>query len=212
MIENITNKDFFVIFKLDLNAFECHFLCVLHGPQNCMKWMENAFRCCYLWFHMIVWCFNPVDTIHLFLWVKIAPFGCGVMVRLWVQTTGFGECLWQSLNNSSGHLSNTKMQRMTIENLILDGRLHTLFSENKTMSKLHCQRWKCLLPVYWNCLKKFFACKLNCLKQSLIWCHFHSTRMTTEEFLYPTHCLLKVCFWGYVHLRHSNGRIRHGNQ
>ena len=58
----------------------------------------------------------------------------------------------------------------------------------------------------------FFACKLYCLKQSFIWCHFHSTRMTTEEFLYPTHCLLKVCFWGYVHLRHSHGKIRHGNQ
>ena len=49
--------------------------------------------------------------------------------------------------------------------------------------------------VYWNCLKIFFACKLNCLKQSLIWCHFHSTRITTE-FLNPTHCLLKVCFEG----------------
>ena len=31
-------------------------------------------------------------------------------------------------------------------------------------------------------------------KTSLILCHFHSTRMTAEEFLYPTHCLLKVCF------------------
>ena len=113
---------------------------------------------------------------------------------------------------SPGHLSNAQRHRMPIENLILDGQVRTLFSENKTMSKLHCQRWKCCFQVYWNCLKKCFACKLNCLKQSLIWCHFHSTRMTKEEFLHPTHCLLKVCFWGYVNLRHSYGRIRHGNQ
>ena len=37
------------------------------------------------------------------------------MARLWVQTTGFGVCLWQSLNNSPGHLSNAQRQRMTIE-------------------------------------------------------------------------------------------------
>ena len=212
MVGNVTNKDIFVILKLDLHALECHFLCVIHGPQNCMKWMKKAFRYWNLCFHMIVWCFNHFNATHLFLWDKIAPFGCGVIARLWVQTTGFGVSLWQSLNNLLWHLSNTQRHRMTIENLILGGQVHTLFSENKTMSKLQCQRWKCLLPVYWNCLKKFFACKLNCLKQSLIWCLFHYTRMTTEEFLYPTHCLLKVCFWGYVHLRHSYGRIRHGNQ
>ena len=143
---------------------ECHFLCVIHGPQNCMKWMENAFRCCYLCFHMIVWCFNPVDTIHLFLWEKIAPFGCGVMVRLWVQTTGFGVCLWQSLNNSSGHLSNTIMQRMTIENLILDGRVQILFSENKTMFKLHCHRWKCLLPSILKLFEEIFCMQAELFK------------------------------------------------
>ena len=107
----------------------------------------------------------------------------------------FSVCLWQSLNNLSGQFSNTQRRRMTIENPNLDGQVHTLFSENKTMSKLHCQRRKCF-PVYWNCLMKLFACKLNCLKQSLIRCHFHSTQITTEEFLYPTHCLLKVCFEG----------------
>ena len=37
MVENVTNKDYFVILKLDLNVLECHFLCVIHGPQNCMK-------------------------------------------------------------------------------------------------------------------------------------------------------------------------------
>ena len=30
MVENVTNKDFFVILKLDLNTLECHF-CVIHG-------------------------------------------------------------------------------------------------------------------------------------------------------------------------------------
>ena len=140
MVENVTNKDFFVTLKLDLNALECHFLCVIHGPQNCMKWMKNAFRCWNLCFHMIVWRFNPVDTIHLFMWEKIVPFDFGVMTSLWFQTTGFGVCLWQSLNNSPGHLSNTQRQRMTIENLILNGQVHIFFSENKTMSNLYCQR------------------------------------------------------------------------
>ena len=70
----------------------------------------------------------------------MAPFGYGVIARLKIQTTDFGVCLWQSLNDSSGHLSNTQRHRMTIENLFLDGQVHTLFSENKTMSKLHCQR------------------------------------------------------------------------
>ena len=37
MVENVTNKDFFVILKLDLNALECNFLRVIHGPKNCMK-------------------------------------------------------------------------------------------------------------------------------------------------------------------------------
>ena len=144
------------------------FLCVIHGPQICMKWMKNAFRCWNLCFHMSVWCFNPVDTIHLFLWEKIAPFSCGVMASLWFQTAGFGVCLWQSLNDSPGHLSNTQRQRMTIENLILNGQVHTLFSENKTMSKPHCQRWKFLLPSILKLFEEFFACKLKCLKQSLI--------------------------------------------
>ena len=65
------------------------------------KMMHNAFRCWNLCFRIIVWwCFNLVytttdnlrvlDTTHLFLWEKIAPFGCGVMTRLWRQTTAFG--------------------------------------------------------------------------------------------------------------------------
>ena len=34
----------------------------------------------------------------------------------------------------------------------------------------------------------------NFVKQSLVLCPFHSVRMTTADFFYPTHCLLKVCF------------------
>ena len=161
---------------------------------------------------MIVWCFNPGNTIHLFLEEKIAPFGSGIMASLWVQTTGFGVCLWQSLNNLPGHLSNTQRQRMTIENLILNGQITHCFQKSKQCQNSIVRDENACFPVYWDCLKKYFACKLNCLKQSLIWCHFHSTRLTAEEFLHPTHCLLKVCFWGYVHLRHSYGRTRHGNQ
>ena len=57
---------------------------------------------------------------------------------------------------------------MTIENLVLNGQAHTLFSENKTMSKFICQRLKCLLPSILKLFEEIFACKLNCLKQSLI--------------------------------------------
>ena len=128
-------QGFFVILKLDLNALECRFLCLIHGPQNCRRWMKNAFRCWNLCFHMIVWHFNPVDTIHLFLWEKIIPFGFGVIASLWFQTTGFGVCLWQSFNNSPGYLSNTQRQRMTIEKLILNGQVHTLLSGNKALSE-----------------------------------------------------------------------------
>ena len=51
---------------------------------------------------------------------------------------------------------------MTIENPNLDGQVHTLFSENKTMSKLHCQRRKCLLP---SILKLFD--EIVCMQASL---------------------------------------------
>ena len=60
----------------------------------------------------------------------LAQLSCCVT---WNFCTGFGVCLLQSLYNSSGHLSNTQRHRMTIENLNLDGQVHTLFSENKTM-------------------------------------------------------------------------------
>ena len=147
MVENVTNKDFCVILKLDLNVLEYHFLCLIHGPQNCIKWIKNDFRCWNLCFRMILWCLNPVCTFQIFLWEKTASFGRGVMARLWIQTTDFGVCLWQSLNDSSGHFYNTQWHRNTIiENLILDGQVHTLLLENKTLSKLHCLSWKCLLP------------------------------------------------------------------
>ena len=152
------------------------FVCVIHGPQNCMKWMKNAFRCWTLCFHMIVWCFNPVDTTHLFLWEKIAPFGCSVMAILWVQTNG-----------------STSLRPIRLDIFLtlkgIEWRLKIWFLMAKYTRC--CQKTKqcqnsivkdenACFQVYWNCLKKCFACKLNCLKQSLIWCHFHSTRMTTE--------------------------------
>ena len=31
--------------------------------------------------------------------------------------------------------------------------------------------------------------------QSLVSCKLHSARKATEDLLYHTHCLLKVCFW-----------------
>ena len=155
MVENVTNKIFFCHFETWPKCIGMLFLCVIHGPQNCMKWMKNAFRCWNLCFHMIIWCFNPVDTIHLFLWEKIAPFGRGVMASLWVQTTGFGVCLWQSLNNSPGHLYNTQRQRMTIENLILNGQVHTLFSKTKQCQNSMVRDENACFPVYWNCLKIF---------------------------------------------------------
>ena len=147
----------FVILKLDLNLLECHFLCVIHGPQNCMKRMKRAIRCWNLCFHMLLLCFNHADTIHLFLGEKIAPFGCDVMACLWIQATGFGVSLWQSLNDSSGHLSNTQRHRITIKNLLIDGQVHTLFSENKSMSKLYCQRWNCLLPSILKLFEEIFC-------------------------------------------------------
>ena len=169
------------------------FLCVIHGPQNCIKWMKSAFRCWNLWFRMILLCLNPVNTTHLFLWEKIGPFGCGVMARLWIQTTGFRVCLWQSFNDSSGHLSNTQRHKWRLKIWFL----MTMYTHCIQITK-QCQNpivrdENACFPVYWNSFKTFLACKLNCLKQSLIWCHFHSTRTTSEEFLYPTHCLLK--FW-----------------
>ena len=45
-------------------------------------------------------------------------------------------CVCQSLYDSLGHLANTQMHRMTIENLILDGPVQILFSENKKYQTL----------------------------------------------------------------------------
>ena len=167
--------------------------------------MKIAFRCCNLWFCMILLCFNPANTIHLFLWEKNAPFGCGVMARLWIQTTGFDVCLWQSLNDLSGHLFYTQRHKWRLKIWFLMAKYTHWFQKTKQCRNSIVRDENACFLVYWNCLKNCFACKLNCLKQSLIWYHFHSTRMATEEFLYPTHCLLKVVFCGYVHLVHSYG-------
>ena len=127
---------------------------------------KKCFRCWNLCFHMIVWCFNPVDTIHLFMWEKIVPFGFGVMASLWVQTTGFVVCLWQSLNSLPGHLSNTQRKRLKI--WFLMAKYTHCFQKTKQCQNSIVRDESASFPVYWNGLKKFFACKLNCLKQSLI--------------------------------------------
>ena len=147
---------------------------------------------------MIVWCFNPIDTTHLFLREKIVPFGCGVMGRLWVKTTGFSVCLWQSLNNSSGHLSNTQRHRMTIKNLILDGQVHPLFSEDKTLSKLHCQRWKGLLPSLLKLVEEIFCMQAELFKTkfSLMSLSFYSNdhrRISLPHPLPFESVFLRVC-------------------
>ena len=59
-------------------------------------------------------------------------------------------------------LSNTQKHRISIENLIIDGPVQTMFSKNKTLSEV-----KDLLSSIMK-LKKSFACKLNCLKQKKI--------------------------------------------
>ena len=124
----------------------------------------------------------------------------------------FGVCLWQSLKIRRDIFLTLNGIEWRLKIWFLMAKYTHWYQKRKKCQNFIVRDENACFPVYWNCLKIFFfACKLNCLKQSLIWCHFHSTRMTTEEFLYPTHCLLKVCFWGYVHLRHSYGRIRHGN-
>ena len=154
----------------------------------------------------------PCDTTHLFLWEKMVPFGCGVMARLWVQATVLA-FVCDDLQTIRRDISLTlKGIEWRFKIWFLMAKCTHCFQKTRQCQNSIVRDENARFPVYWNCLKIFFACKLNCLKQSLIWCHFHSTRMTTEEFLYPTHCLLKVCFWGYVHLRHSYGGIRHGNQ
>ena len=50
---------------------------------------------------------------------------------------------------------------MTIENLILNGGVHTLFSENKTNVKTSLSEMKMLASQYIELFEDFFACKLN---------------------------------------------------
>ena len=76
----------------------------------------------------VSWCLNPIDTTHLFLWEKIDSMSCEVMTSLWVQTACLSVCLWQSLYNSVGYLSNTQKHRMTIKNLFLDGQVQVFES------------------------------------------------------------------------------------
>ena len=41
MVENVTIMTF-KPFSLNLTVLDCHFLCVIHGPENWMKCMNNA--------------------------------------------------------------------------------------------------------------------------------------------------------------------------
>ena len=106
---------------------------------------------------MIVWRLNSANTTHLFLWEKIVPFGFGVLASLWVQTTGFGVCLQQSLNDSPGHLSNTQRQRMTIENLILNGLEHIIVFRKQNNVKTPLSEMKSLLPSILKLFEDFFC-------------------------------------------------------
>ena len=159
-------------------------------------------------FHMISWCFNPIDTTHLFLWRKIACLDREVMTSIWVRTLCFDVCLWQSLYNCPDSFLTLKSIAWRLKSDSWWPRTQRLFSENNTKTPL--SEVKCLLIPLWNCLKKSFACTLNSLKQSLRSCHFHFARMTKKEFMYPIHCLLKTCFGGKVHMSHSHCRLMHG--
>ena len=88
---------------------------------------------------MILWCFNPINTTHLFILERLAPFGRGVMTRLYVQTTVLAFLFDNLCTIRQGIFITLKGIEITIENLILDDQVHTFSSENETMSKLHCQ-------------------------------------------------------------------------
>ena len=57
---------------------------------------------------------------------------------------------------------------MTIENLILESQVHTLFPETNTMSKLYCKKLKCLLPSIMKMFEEMFCMLAEMFKQSLI--------------------------------------------
>ena len=157
------------------------FLRVIHGPQNCMKWMKSAFRSWNFGFCMILRCFNLVNTIHLFLWEKIAPFGSGVMARLWIQTKVVLTFVCDNLLTIRRDIFLTLHGiewRLKIWFLMVK-YTHCFQKTKQCQNSIVIDENACF-PVYWNCLIKIFACKMNCLKQSLIWCHFHSTRTPTE--------------------------------
>ena len=56
---------------------------------------------------------------------------------------------------------------MTIKNLIIDGQVHTLFSEIKTMPKLHCQRLNCLLPRIMKLFEEIFCMQAELFKTQI---------------------------------------------
>ena len=133
MVENVTNKDF-CHFKTWPKCIGMSFLCLwsmdYRTAWNGWKVLLDAEISVFAWFYGVLVpsipsTFSCERKLPLFVVAKWPDYGFRQLV--------FGVCLWQSLNNSSGHLSNTQRHRMTIENRILDGQVHTLCPENKTM-------------------------------------------------------------------------------
>ena len=146
---------FFCHFKTWPKCIGMSFLCVIHGPQNCIKWMNIVFKCWNIWICIILLCFDPVNTTHLFLWEKIAPFGCGVMAILWIQTTDFDVCLLQSLNDSSGHLSNTQRHKWRLKIWFLMAKYTHCLHITKQFRNSIVRDENACFPVCWNLLKIF---------------------------------------------------------
>ena len=212
MVENDTNMNFFVILKLDLNALECHFCgwSMDHRtPRNEWKRLLDAEISVFIWLYGVFIPSIPSASSC----ERTLPL---LAVALW-QDYGFRQLVLAFVCNNlltirQDIFLTLKCKEWRLKIWFLMAKYTHCFQKTKQCQNSIVRGENACFPVYWNCLKIFFAWKLNCLKQSLIWCHFHSPRMTTEEFLYPTHCLLKVSFWGYVHLRHSYVWFSHGNQ
>ena len=140
--------------------------------------------CWNLCFRITLWCFNPVDTM------RETDYG---FRQFW------GVFLWKSLYNSSIHLSNSQGHKMTFGNLILDDPVHTLLSENKPMSKLHCQRW--------NYLKEFLHVRAEPIKTEFnlmsMFCYSNNHKIISLPHPRP----FESVFCGYMHLRRSFNRI-----
>ena len=101
---------------------------------------------------------------------------------------------------------------MTVENPIRKGHVHTLFLENNTVSKLHCQRLKCLLPSIMKLFEEIFyrQAELFKLKFNLMSLSMYANDHRRISLPHPLHFV--SAFWGYVHLRDNYGKIRQETQ